>query len=333
MIAPIRFSILFSILGSLGLSQDQASTLARLTDRSDAVALVRVVSIRDQDSLHHRVLFATQALLKGALPPSFEIIEPAGRGCGRALAGLPLGVELVAFLVRQPGGLRLAVSSARSLAVGSPRLVTHVQDLVRTGVRGRVTLLAGALSSGDERVRRDAALTLPTLARLEEADDRARAQILAALPGLLDQRDRAAAELVMAVVRLGLHAALDGLVTRYLDGRDPELLPVYREAIAQLGMEAAARRVAENLPVDPAGQKRAVELLSDLPVPESRQALMGLLSGSTRPVARRAVEALLASGMARQELGSLASEDLLDEAEERLGTPGRFRSILRGGRR
>ena len=325
-----RWFALLPILAIQLPAQDQATTLARLTHRSHVIAQVRAVAVTDPDSLHHRVLFATEVEIAGQAPESFQITEPAGRGCGRALHGIEPGTGLVAFLVWDGGGLHLSVSSARSLAAATPELVEHVRALAGAGDDAVLAReLASALSSSNPRVRLDAALALPTLAGLDRLDPEGRARILAALPGLLDRRDAGGAELLVAVLRLGLKEALETLVPRYLQGRDPELAPLVRNAIVQLGTAATARRIARHLPVDPAGRERAVELLHELPAPEARRALMELLTDPTRRVAVRAAAALLARGVQRSEL-TVVGPKILDEAKERLVAPPRFRSILRG---
>ena len=291
-------------------AQDQASTLAGLTDSSAAVAVVRVLGATDPDSLHHRVLFATEARLKGELPLRFEITEPAGRGCGRALHGLVQGTWLVAFLRWDSGRLRLSVSSARSLAPASAELVDHVRGLVqsRTGDR-RVGLLAEALSSSNRRVRRDAALSLPILPDLDLADRRARARITAAVPEFLQRGDPAFGPLGMAVVRLGLEDGRDILLSAYLEDRQPGLGPLLQKALVDMGAAKTAQRVLARRPDDPQGRERAVVLLE------------------------AAATALLKAGARRRDLEELAGEELLDRAVRRLVAPPQFRSIFRGGSR
>lgn len=300
-----RHAILVMLAAPLP-AQDQASTLARLTDSAAAVAVVRVLAATDPDSLHHRVLFATEALLKGELPLRFEITEPAGRGCGRALHGLVQGTGLVAFLSWDSGRVRLSVSSARSLAPASAELVEHVRDLVQMGNRGRrAGLLAEALSATNVRVRRDAALSLAILPDLDRADRGARARILAALPELLRRGDPATGPLTMAVVRLGLEDGRDILLSAYLEGRQPGLGPLLKKALVELGAARTVQRVMARLPDDPQGRERAVVLL----------------------------EAALKAGVPRRDLMDLAGEELLDRAARRLAVPPRFRSILRGDNR
>lgn len=328
-----RHAILLLFAAPL-MAQDQASTLARLTDSSPAVAVVRVLRATDPDSLHHRVLFATEDRLKGQLPLRFEITEPAGRGCGRALHGLVQGTWLVAFVRWDSGQVRLSVSSARSLAPAAAELVDHVRGLVRIGAgAGRAGLLAEALSSSNRRVRQDAALSLPILPDLQRADRGARARMTAALPEFLQRGDPAFGSLVMAVVRLGLEDGRDILLSAYLEDRQPGLAPLLRKALLDMGAAETAQRVMAQLPDDPPGRERAVVLLEAADLSTTRQALRGLVSDPAERVAVRAATALLKAGARRRDLEELAGEELLDRASRRLVTPPRFRSILRGGGR
>ena len=83
MTAPIRFSILFSILGSLGLSQDQASTLARLTDRGRKIDrdALKVIARLERD-LADRIGKRNLASLHRALEADWG--APAGAREGAA---------------------------------------------------------------------------------------------------------------------------------------------------------------------------------------------------------------------------------------------------------
>ena len=94
-------------------AQNGASTLAALLARADVVVQARTSGIPSGNAAVHRFRFHTELDLLGQAPAQFDLSEPAGHSCGRALAGLAQGSYLL-FLARTGSGLRLVVSGARS---------------------------------------------------------------------------------------------------------------------------------------------------------------------------------------------------------------------------
>ena len=188
-------------------AQTEASTLARLTRQSDAIAQLRVLQSTTTGG-QRQVVFLTRRLYKGQLPATFVLTEPAGQSCGRALRQVATGQSFLGFLRADGEGHRLTVMSSRSLVVLTPGLAAHVRDLLRSGQGNnpgeQVAVLAAALSSPVPRIRRDAALTLALLPRLADASEADRRHILRALPGFVDQQDPAAVGLLRVAVRLRL---------------------------------------------------------------------------------------------------------------------------------
>lgn len=130
-------------------AQTGATTLGGLTDRADAVVVVRALRNHASDGMR-TVRFRVTRTLLGATPPSFSLNEPEARACGRALHGVVPGGAHLAFVRRSEGADPVLVATgARSLPRLTPGLERHVTELVRTKGEGsaRVEVLAGVLQA------------------------------------------------------------------------------------------------------------------------------------------------------------------------------------------
>lgn len=282
------------LLGTLP-AQTGASSLSALVERADVVVQAHTSGVPSGNAAVHVFQFHTELNLKGTAAPVFQVAEPAGRCCGRALAGLAPG-SYVLFLVSSNGAWKLAVSGARSVVAADQHLVQHLEDLIAAGDPvDRVSVIASALTSSSSRVREDAALALPYMRDLQAAGADARAAIAATL-----RRDLAGSGpdlgLLIAAERMSLTPVLDDLLSSYMDGRHPHLRVAMLRAIPRIDGDEAARRVGGALPDSPLGRVRAAQLLRELPADSARQPLLDLLRGATDTAAARAGEALLHHG-------------------------------------
>jgi hypothetical protein len=330
---PVHAFAAFLLMVSAA-AQDDATTLHDLADRADWIAVVEVRGPASDDGRDHAVGLRALRSLRGEGPASFELREPCGHTCGRALHGLEAGTRLLAFLRRNEGGVRLATSSARGLPLAEPQLVAHVEALLRAGEAERIELLTAALASADARVRRDAAAVLPHLRGLERANAGQRARIAAALGGALASADPGCVGLARTAQRLRLVEAIDPLLGAYLGDGQPGLAPLLLDVLPRIDPARTAEHLAANLPSARGPRLRAAELLARLDTPAARTPLLQLARGDERDVAIRAAAGLLAAGVDAAALARETSADLVQAAQRRVAAERpRFRSVLKGGSR
>src|SRR5262245_17450364 len=142
--------------GPLLPAQQDATTLASLCDRADAVVVARPLAVGQVGDGTLRVRFGVVRTLLGAVGTGFTLPEPAGergeRACGRALHGLAPGAACVAFL-RTGAETRLCASSARALPALEPGLERAVAGLLEArDPDARRAVLTELLASDCERV-------------------------------------------------------------------------------------------------------------------------------------------------------------------------------------
>ncbi|MHC4922131.1 MAG: hypothetical protein ACYTKC_21395 [Planctomycetota bacterium] len=311
-------------------AQATASTLHRLTNRANAIAEVKVLATQvDRQQLRH-VVFKTMRPLRGSPPATFTLREVDGRMCGSILHGLVPGTGLLAFLDHGPAGTRLTLPTPRALVPLHAEVRDHVTALLRPKpARSRVELLTKALAAGHPRVRQDAALALPLLPELAQADGAGRDRILRAMRTTLKADDSSGASLIRAAQRLRLSAALDTLLPHYLGGTQPGLDALLVEAIADIDATGAARRVSRAMPARTSGQQRAVRLLARCGGATAKHCLRELLTANNDSVRVRAAAALLDHGHSADDIRQHAGLEVLDAGRKLLRNSRRpeFRSI------
>ncbi len=320
-----------TLLSTAG-AQNQASTIARLTDTADVISKVRVLAVNGRDSARITVVFRGTTSLLGKAPGTFELSEPGWRTCGRALYGMVPGSSYLAFLKHEAGTVRLKMPSARCLIGLSPELLDHVRALSRskTGA-SRIAILAKALSSAQQRIREDAALACTTTPYLAKADATVRAQLNDALRTALAIEGKTAPSLMVAAARLHLTEALDSLLPTYLAGKSPRLQRAMLNVIPQIDSQAVAKRLAAAVPSDNGGRMRAMHVLARLSVAEARPTYMALLRGSSFDVTTAVGHVLLRAGMPPAELAQLTNKEVAEAAKGRLiSEQPRFRVVLQG---
>ncbi len=329
--SPISVCLLF-LCAAKAVAQDDQSTLAALLDRADAVAVARAVRIDTSDAAVLRVVLAVEERLRGDLPTTVQLSETRGRGCGRALTAVVVGQRFLTCLVRQADGLALVAGGARALPLASGPALAHAHALLAASdVASRLTVLIGALTARDDRVRTDAALDLPTQANLEQADSAQRAALIAALASALQDNDRAVPSLTAVAVRLRLVAALDLLLPLYLAGQSGVFERLFVDGLVRLDGEALATRIAAWIPTldDPLARARATTLLLELATPAALAPLRTLAEhAGERGTRLRACAGLLRLGVEVHELAAIADQELIELAQRAAQPPKpRFRSI------
>lgn len=323
---------------ALAVGQDEATTLSRLIDGSDAVVVARVHRITGNDPLRTGRQFVREEVLRGDAPSAFVLDEPAAAGCGRALRGLLPGQRVILFLSRRAGGdLMLRTSGARAVPLASQGLRGHVRALIgTTDAVGRARIAVASLDHPVDRVRRDAALDLPYLPALGAAAPSLTSRIARAI----DRRDPTLPSLVLAAARLDDRTAISALLPAYLDAESApaqvDLTGFLRRSLLQFDHGAVARHVAGRAVSRSTAQHRAVALLGELDTAEAQPVLSALLrTTTTRSVAIAAARALLDAGVHDASVATLTHPTVM-EAARRSPRTRRFRSVLRtpsGGQR
>lgn len=289
-----RWSTLFAatLLAAPGVGQDAASTLSRLTERSTGIVQARVLQVRIEGE-QRMALFKVQSTFKGQRTGLFELSEPRGHACGRALLGVVTGASYVLFLDSDTGTPRLTIASSRAVLPLGPQLLGHVRALARAGSSAAHTeLLSHVLTSPHPRIRRDAAAALGIRRGLESSSTRLRTRVARALSISLDADTHVTAHLLRAALRLKLRSATPRLVHAYLTAKDPALTPVLRSTIAALDSTAAVRMLEQGLPARRDARTRAIELLAACPGLDAETCLAHLVRGVDRGVATEAQQAL-----------------------------------------
>ncbi|MGE3173084.1 MAG: hypothetical protein AB7O97_10710 [Planctomycetota bacterium] len=327
------------ILLSFGLAallpaQQQATTLALLSQQAAVVAVARATAATDPSPEWHRVEFRTVEVLRGAVDESFALLEPAGRCCGRALFAVEPGQELLLFLDRRGAALHPRAGD-RGVLPAEPAVLAHVRDLLAAAGDDAATAgaLTAGLSSPTLRVRLDAALTLPALPRLV-ADATGRDRVFAALRACAQVPDTALPALAAAAVRLdGARAALE-LLPPYLGATDPGVVRALGAALTSLPAHALGTALAAAPLSTPDQQVRAAELLAAVPDATHVARLDRMLASAPTPRVTLAVtEALLAHGARPESLALRVPAVVLDLARERRAALPRFRAVRPGDTR
>ncbi len=332
--SPISVCLLFLSVAP-AVAQDDQSTLAMLLERADAVAVARAVRVDTSDAAVLRVVLAVEERLRGDLPATVQLSETRGRGCGRALTAVVAGQRFLTCLVRRADGLALVAGGARALPLASGSVLAHARALLAaTEASSRLhvlSVLIGALTAPDDRVRTDAALCLPMQANLEQADSAQRAALVAALASALQDNDRAVPNLTAVAVRLHLVAALDLLLPLYLAGDSGVFERLFVDGLVRLDGEALATRIAAIIPAldGPLPRARATTLLLELKTPAALGPLRTLAERALERGTRlRACAGLLRLGIEPRELATIADQELIELAQRAAQPPKpRFRSI------
>lgn len=306
--------------------QDQATTLLAGLRAADAVVVAQVVAASDPSPEWHRLEFATITVLKGPMPATFALLEPAGACCGRSLFTLQPEATCVLFLRRQ-GPAWHPWGGSRGVLPANGGLVAHLQSLQQAG-SGPVlaTRLVQALASDDPRIADDAAHALAALPHLTlGATDRA--ALTGALQQALTLRTTRAAALADAAARVADAPLLDALLPLYLDAARDDQARLLRSALRR----SAPATLGERLPMFVTGDQRGVraaELLLELPTESARTSLGVLLRNAPHPrVQLCVVQGLLANGDRGRALAAAVPEAVRELAQHRADRPRAFRAI------
>lgn len=261
----IRNLLAASLATAAAVAQAEASTLATLSLDADHVVVARAVHRSDPDEATIRVAFERIEDLKGSVPARFSLSEPAGACCSQLLFTIDPGEQLVLFVDRMGPRFHLR-GGARAGVEATPSVVEHVRALCTTADPVlRAGLLAEAVDSDDERVRRDAILALAVAPVLPQASPAFESRIAKHLGTEFRTMSPDLPALVRLGARLDLAPARQTLLDAYLDAVDPEEARALRRWVASYPAASIAGDLAGRDLRDTRQTARTARLLAELP--------------------------------------------------------------------
>lgn len=323
------FALCLTLLAPVA-AQDPATTLLAGCLQAPVVVRATVLAATDPSPEWHRLSFRNDEVLKGTLPATFEVLEPAGACCGRSLFALEPGQHCLLFL-RRTGPLLHPFGGSRGVLADEPQLVAAVRDLLAAADdAARAQRLVLQLQHPDARIAADAAHALAALPTLSLTSGE-RAVLGAALQTALQQRRTTAAPLLETAVRLQDPALLDELLPAYLATDRDDQARLLRRGLGRASTAMLTERLPMFVGTDDGRQLRAAELLAELPAADTLPMLQALVQTTGCPrVKLCASEALLAGGVPAANLAPFVPEAILDLAQQRRQAPRTFRSIRPG---
>ncbi len=310
--------ILLSLACALPLcGQQQASTLLRLADTADAVAVATMTAATDPSPEWRRVTFHVDESLKGALGASFSALEPAGRCCGNALYSVEPGETYVVFL-QMRGGAAHPIAGERGLVKATAEIVAHVKRLIqsRGDEAAQVRALAQCLSHDDPRIAQDAALALGSHPHAV-TDEPSRELLRTALRHHAHTASTALPSLALAVARADGDQAASQLFSLYLEAPTEDGAKALRRALESLPTTSVAAAARSCPTQDEAQIVRAANLLEQRADPAQLDVLQRMLRQAERANSKAAVAcALLANGIEPSQLAGQVDEAVLEASKQ-----------------
>ena len=313
-------------------AQDQATTLAALAARADVVVRAQVLAATDPSPDWHRLTFATLELLRGTLPPQFELLEPAGACCGRSLFALTVGDQRLLFL-RRTGSLLHPLGGARGVLGADAETLAATTALLGAGSdAAQKLLLLAQLGATDPRIADDAAHALAALPTLL-LDRTQRQTVATALANAVEQRSPRAVALVDVAVRCADADLVDAVLPVYLHTPHADQARLLRLGLARCDAALLTERLPRFVPRDRCTALRCAELLTSLPDATAAASMTAMLRGA--PHAEAQLElciGLLDRGMHPPQLAPHVPPAVLQFALQRRASPPRFRNVSPFGR-
>ena len=316
-----------SLLAAPAIAQDQATTMLRASRAAAIVVRATVTAVADPSPAWHRLQFRADELLKGRLPATFTMTEPAGQCCGRALFALQVG-EVRLLYLRRVGRTLHAFGGGRGVLPATAPLLAHARALLAADDDAAATrLLAAELHNDEPRIATDAALALAAMPALSLTTTE-RQSVMRALTLAVQRGTTRAAPLADIAARVSDAPTIDALLPLYLGARRDDQARLLGRALERCPPAVVASRMPIFTGADRRQNLRAVELLTKLP-PESAQATMtGMLQRPQHPrIQMELCEGLLCAGVAEASLEPLVPAPVLELAVERTARRRSFRNV------
>ncbi|MCR9243833.1 MAG: hypothetical protein NXI31_02295 [bacterium] len=306
--------------------QQQATTLARASERAAVIVVATVTSVTEPVPGFKRVAWQTDSRLRGTIGNTFALLEPAGACCGRSLFALSAGERRLLFLERRSTGLH-PFGGGRGVLEPTLELREHVAALLSASTQQtRATLLARHLDHSNQRIALDAAHALAEYrgVQLAAADKQ---RVVTALERAVARGHTTAAALLDVTLETRDPALLDRALALYLAESHKDRARLLRSGLSRTDPARVTARLPVSLKRDPAVELRAAELLRALPAAQGAPALANLLGSTSCPKVKLcAVEGLLAAGHSAGSLKNRVPSSILELAKRRTRA-ARFRSI------
>lgn len=320
-------TLLAFLLPTFAAAQDQATTMARLSQKADVVVRATVTSSVHPTAQLHQLTLQPNQVLKGQLGASFTLTEPAGKCCGRSLFALAVGDTRILFLKRLGPTLH-TLGGGRGVLAVTPDLLTHVQALLAaptTNATGH--LLAASVNHAEPRIADDAALALATLPNLSLTPMERSAVVSSLLQSVQRGWTRTAA-LADVAARLGDASMVDSVMPVYLEATREDQALLLRNALTRCPPQLVADRMSTFVGNTRRSNLRAAALLTELPAATAQAAMTNLLQRPNHPqVQMHLCEGLLAAGVTSASLSPMVPQAVLKLAIARQNRRPTFRNI------
>jgi hypothetical protein len=324
---------LLACLGSgAARAQEQATTLWAGTQRAAVVVRATAQWATDPAPEWRRIEFRSDEVLRGQIPATFTLQEPAGACCGRSLFALEPGTSCLLFLQRT-GATWHPFGGARYVLEDTPELVAHVRALLQASTpTALAAVLVAGLAATEPRIAADAAHALavqPTLP-LQRSDLEA---VQRCFGTALATASSIAPSLLEVLVARADTSLLDDLLPRYLGEPRDDCARLLRSALLRQPPEQLLARLPLHAGDDERHGLRGAELCAELPAYEGTAGLRALLGRTRAPrVQLRAAEALLTFGVGPASLRYQLPPAVLALAERRTASLPQFRALPNGRR-
>lgn len=324
----IQKATLFAfLLPTFAAAQDQATTMARLSQKADVVVRATVTSSVHPTPQLHQLTLQPNQVLKGQLGASFRLTEPAGKCCGRSLFALAVGETRILFLKRVGPTLH-TLGGGRGVLAVTPDLLTHVQALLAAPTTNATAhLLAASVNHVEPRIADDAALALATLPNLSLTPIERSAIVSSLLQSVQRGWTRTAA-LADVAARLGDASMVDSVMPIYLEATREDQALLLRKALTRCPPQVVADRMPAFVGNTRRSNLRAAALLTELPAATAQAAMTNLLQRPNHPqVQMHLCEGLLAAGVTSASLSPMVPPAVLQLAIARQNRRPTFRNI------
>lgn len=322
-----KATLLAFLLPTFASAQSQATSMARLCQKSDVVVRATVISSVQPTAQLQQLTLQPQQVLKGQVGASFTLSEPAGKCCGRSLFALTVGETRILFLKRL-GPTWHTLGGGRGVLAATPDLLTHVQALLAaptTNAMGH--LLAASVNHVEPRIADDAALALATLPNISLTPLERSAVVNSLLQSVQRGWTRTAA-LANVAARLGDANMIDSILPVYLSATREDQALLLRKALRRCPTQLVANRMSAFVGRTRRSNLRAAALLTELPPATALPAMTNLLQRPNHPqVQMHLCEGLLAAGVSSSSLSPLVPAAVLQLALTRSNRRPIFRNI------
>lgn len=310
-------SLILFAMATPGLrAQQEASSLEELCRRSPYVATARLTSI-EIGKTQIVARFSVGSWHKGERKGELLFTETSRAHCGSALHGLKKDQDYILFFESRGTQLRI-LGGARGIIVRTEALWSAVKALLLIrDPASRARLLAGQLTSGDPRIREDAALALADLPGLEGSSRETRTLLLAGLDRESQRKSSSTlCSLLLANSRVDARRTAQRAWKLAIDEKHETLSSLGRAVLLRnIGTEIMLSQVPLASASTHGSRLLLLKALEETRSPRAMPWAEKLLLQKDPILQREATVTLLALGSPPRSLARLVGKDLVLQAE------------------